>query len=230
MSAVMSIVVATGNRGKLFEIRAMLGNLPVEVLSAEEALGAANPNIVEDGETFEENAIKKARAIAQSALLLTIADDSGLEVDALGGRPGVRSRRFAGERATDGENNAELLRRMDEVDDQDRSARFRAAIALVDPWDPEREHIVSAACEGRIARKPSGTGGFGYDPLFIVDGLERTMAELAEDEKNRISHRGKALRQLQPHLEAVVRGRLMQAAEILRQTGAPPSTPLPPRH
>jgi XTP/dITP diphosphohydrolase len=228
MNAVMSLVVATGNRGKLFEIRAMLGELPVEVLSAADALGPAAPNVVEDGETFEENAIKKARAVAAASMLLTIADDSGLEVDALGGRPGVRSRRFAGERATDGENNAELLRRMDEVEDRDRSARFRAAIALIDPWEPEKEHIVSASCDGRIARKPSGTGGFGYDPLFIVDGLERTMAELSEEEKNRISHRGKALRELQPRLEAIVRARLGQAADIVRAS-IPPSLP-PPRH
>ena len=216
MTAVMTIVVATGNRGKLTEIRSLLGELPVEVLSAQEALGDALPKVVEDCDSFEDNALKKARTVATEAMMLTLADDSGLEVDALGGRPGVRSARFAGEGATDAENNAELLRQMDDVDDESRKARFRAAIALVDPWDPDGEVVVQGSCEGRIARTPSGTGGFGYDPLFIVDELDRTMAELGEAEKNEISHRGKALAQLQPRLEAIVRARLDEAAQILR--------------
>ncbi len=218
----MSIVVATGNRGKLAEIRAILANLPVEVLSAAEALGEALPNINEDGDTFEANALIKARAVATASMMLTLADDSGLEVDALGGRPGVRSRRFAGEGATDAENNAELLRRMDEVEDADRTARFRAAIAVVDPWADGEETVVAGSCEGLIARKPSGTGGFGYDPLFIVEGTARTMAELDEADKNEISHRGRALRELQPKLEHIIRGRLSQAESILRGSFSPP--------
>jgi XTP/dITP diphosphohydrolase len=216
MTAVMTIVVATANRGKLSEIRSLLGVLPVQVLSALEALGEAMPKVVEDGDSFEDNALKKARLVAAEAMLLTLADDSGLEVEALGGRPGVRSARFAGEGATDAENNAELLRQMDDVDDDSRKACFRAAIALVDPWDPDGEVVVQGRCDGRIARTPSGTGGFGYDPLFIVDDLGRTMAELGEAEKNLASHRGKALRQLQPRLEAIVRARLAEAAKILR--------------
>lgn len=195
----MSIVVATGNRGKLAEIRTLLGDLPVEVLSAGEALGDALPNITEDGETFVDNARIKARAISALSMMLTLADDSGLEVDALGGRPGVRSRRFAGEGSTDAENNAELLKRMDEIDDQDRTARFRAAIVVIDPW-AEEELVAEGSCEGSIARKPSGTGGFGYDPLFIVQGKDRTMAELDEAEKNEISHRGRAAELLAAHL------------------------------
>lgn len=218
----MSIVLASGNRGKLAEIRQILGDLPVEVLSAAEALGDAMPNITEDGETFEDNARIKATTIAAVSMMLTLADDSGLEVDALGGRPGVRSRRFAGEGATDAENNAELLRSMEEVDDEERSARFRATIVVVDPWNENAEIVASGSCEGSIARKPSGTGGFGYDPLFIVQGKDSTMAELSEAEKNHISHRGVALRELQPKLEALIQLRLAQAESIMSGSYAPP--------
>ncbi len=211
----MTIVVATTNRGKLAEIRSLLGELPVQVLSAQEALGDAMPNVVEDADTFEANALKKARTVAAEAMMLTLADDSGLEVEALGGRPGVRTARFAGEGATDAENNAELLKQMEDVDDDSRKACFRAAIALIDPWDADGDVVVEGSCCGRVARTPSGTGGFGYDPLFTVDGLDRTMAELEEAEKNKISHRAKALAKLQPRLEAIIRARLDDAARIL---------------
>jgi len=221
MTAVMSIVVGTTNRGKLAEIRAILGDCPVEVLSASQALGDA-PDVVEDGETFADNALKKAREIAAATMMLTLADDSGLEVDSLGGRPGVRSARFASEGATDAENNAELLRQMCELGDAERTARFRCVIAMVDPWSPEDEHVVvEGSCEGSIAHQPTGTGGFGYDPLFVVAGQDRTMAELSEDEKNQISHRAKALAALQPKLSAIVEERLATAARIL--STPPPS-------
>lgn len=217
----MSIVVATTNRGKLAEIRTILGDLAVEVLSASEALSDV-PDVVEDGETFEANALKKAQEIAAESMMLTLADDSGLEVDSLGGRPGVRSARFASEGATDGENNAELLRQMCDMGDDLRAARFRCAIALVDPWNTEGETIVvEGSCEGSIAHQPTGTGGFGYDPLFVVAGQDRTMAELGEDEKNQISHRAKALAKLQPQLSAIVEDRLALAARIL--STPPPS-------
>jgi XTP/dITP diphosphohydrolase len=221
MNTVMSIVVATGNRAKLAEIRALLAELPIEVLSIAEALGS-DLVINEDGKTFEANALLKARVVAAQTHMVTIADDSGLEVDALGGRPGVRSRRFAGEGVTDAENNAELLRRMDEVDDDARAARFRAAIALVDPWEPKAETVVEGRCDGTIARKPTGTGGFGYDPLFIVSEAGRTMAELSEEEKNAVSHRGKALRALLPRIEAIVHKRVQDARSIVEGTWAPP--------
>ncbi len=221
MTAVMSIVVATTNRGKLAEIRALLGDLAVEVLSPCDALSDV-PNVIEDGDTFEANALKKARVIAAESMMLTLADDSGLVVDSLGGRPGVRSARFASEGATDGENNAELLRQMCELGDELRAARFRCAIALVDPWSAEGDEIVvEGSCEGSIAHQPTGTGGFGYDPLFVVAGQERTMAELSEDEKNQISHRAKALAKLQPKLAAIVEERLTTAARIL--STPPPS-------
>lgn len=215
---VMSIVVATSNRMKLHEIRSLLADLPVEVLTAAEALGET-PNVVEGGDSFEQNAEKKARAIAQATMLVTLADDAGLEVDALGGRPGVRSKRFAGEGSTDADNNAELLRRMADLEDAARTARFRCAIALVDPWDPDKGVVVGGSCEGRIAHQPSGTGGFGYDPLFIVAGLDRTMAELDETERGRVSHRAKALGEMQPFLEALVRARLDETGRILDAGG-----------
>jgi XTP/dITP diphosphohydrolase len=213
-SNIMSILVATTNPGKLTELRALLANLPVEVLTVADVLGQVQP-VVEDGETFEANAQKKAREVAQAAQMITLADDSGLEVDALGGRPGVRSARFAKEGATDAENNAALLEMMQDVDDGQRTARFRCTIALCDPWAPEQSAVVEGRCEGSIARNPSGAGGFGYDPLFVVSGLDRTMAELGAEEKNRISHRARALEAIRPMLEALVRQRIEESTGIL---------------
>ena len=221
MGAAMSIVVATSNRAKVAEIRTLLSSLPVEVITATDALGEG-PNIVEDCDSFEGNALKKAREISAATLMVTLADDSGLEVDALGGRPGVRSARFASEGATDAENNAELLKQLGEFNDDMRSARFRCAIALVDPWDPEGEVVVDGSCKGSIAHQPTGTGGFGYDPLFVVADLERTMAELSDEEKHRVSHRAKALAKLEPKLQELVRRRLEETARIV--STPPPSS------
>ena len=203
MQELLTIVLATSNHGKLAELRALLGDLPVQLRSAAEVLGE-QPTIVEDGATFEDNALIKARAIAQATRTLALADDSGLEVDALGGRPGVRSARFAHERATDAENNAALLRELSEVEESARSARFRCVLALVDPWHETKVHIAAGSCEGSIARSPRGSGGFGYDPAFVPDDTgpadERTYAELSAAEKNAISHRGRAVRKLAEHL------------------------------
>lgn len=200
-----ALVVATTNRGKLDELRHLLEGLDVEILSLQDV--SRRPiHVVEDGDTFEANAIKKAREVAAATMMLTLADDSGLEVDALGGAPGVRSARFAGERATDAENNAALLAAL-EADaggarTDDYKARFRCVLALVDPFVRDGEPVVvEGTCEGRIARAPRGAGGFGYDPLFFVDGTEKTMAELTEDEKNRVSHRARAAQRLRPVLE-----------------------------
>jgi XTP/dITP diphosphohydrolase len=213
-STVMTLVVATGNPGKLGEIRALLTGLPVEVRSAADALGGPI-NVAETGETFEQNAVEKARAVAEATHMLTLADDSGLEVDALGGRPGVRSARFAGEGATDADNNAMLLDLLQDVEDGLRTARFRCTVALCDPWDIGNDTVVEGRCEGAIARSPSGAGGFGYDPLFVVTGVGRTMAELEIAEKNTLSHRAKALTALRPKLEQVVRQRVAEAAQVL---------------
>lgn len=207
-----ALVVATQNRGKLDELRALLAGLGVQVLSVQD-VAKREIVVVEDGDTFEANAKKKAQTVAATTLMLTIADDSGLEVDALGGAPGVRSARFAGERATDAENNAALLAALDTLDadpggtraDESFKARFRCVLALVDPFKNDGEPIVvEGTCEGKITRTPRGSGGFGYDPLFLVDGTDKTMAELDEDEKNRVSHRGRAFDKLRLVLEKVL--------------------------
>ena len=206
-----SLVVATSNRGKLEELRALLVGVPVRVHTIEEAC-AKPPTIVEDGATFGENAVKKARAVAGAAMMLTLADDSGLEVDALGGAPGVRSARYAHERATDAENNAALLAALaalpDAVGTRPLAARFRCVLALVDPYTNDGEPIlVEGRCEGTLTRTPRGSGGFGYDPLFVVDGLDKTLAELTEAEKNTLSHRARAFAALRPVIERVIAAR-----------------------
>jgi XTP/dITP diphosphohydrolase len=210
----LTIVLATSNHGKLLELRALLADLPVQLRSAAELLGA-QPSIVEDGATFEENALIKARAIARATRTLALADDSGLEVDALDGRPGVRSARFAHERATDAENNAALLRELSEVEDGARAARFRCVLALVDPWREADVHVAQGSCEGSIARAPRGSGGFGYDPLFLVAGQNgQAMAELSEADKNRVSHRGRAMQALRAVLIELLNARLDEAERI----------------
>ena len=207
-----ALVVATQNRGKLDELRALLSSLDVQVLSVQDVT-KREITVVEDGDTFEANAKKKAQTVAAATMMLTIADDSGLEVDALNGAPGVRSARFAGERATDAENNAALLAALDSLDTDpgvprtgvSYKARFRCVLALIDPFLKDGEPtIVEGVCEGKITRTPRGSGGFGYDPLFLVEGTDKTMAELGEDEKNHISHRGRAFDKLRLVLEKVL--------------------------
>jgi XTP/dITP diphosphohydrolase len=195
----VTLVVATSNLGKLQEIRLLLEGHPVTLVRPIDILGRPM-QVVEDGATFQENAAIKARCVGQATGALTLADDSGLEVDVLGGLPGVRSARFAFESASDSDNNAELLRRLANFTQHPVTARFRCAMAL---FVPRRDAIetVSGACEGTIVREPRGSAGFGYDPLFVVTELgERTMAELSAEEKNVVSHRGKALRAMLPHL------------------------------
>src|SRR5690606_11669750 len=192
----LTVVLATSNEGKVAELRALLGDLPVELLSAAQVLGKPL-SVAEDALTFEENAVAKARAVCQATGMLALADDSGLEVEALGGRPGVRSARFAHERATDAENNAALLSALEDV--VERAARFRCVLALVSPCDRDRVRVAEGRCDGQIARAPRGSGGFGYDPLFVVDGSDgRAMAELTESEKNAVSHRARAAAALRP--------------------------------
>jgi XTP/dITP diphosphohydrolase len=209
----MTVVVATRNRGKLLELRELLAGLPIDLRSLDEV--APNlPPIVEDGATFEENALIKARVVAEATLLVTLADDSGLEVDALGGRPGVRSARFASDAATDAENNAALMSALEEVHGEKRTARFRSVIAVVDPFSEADPLVVEGRCEGTIAREPRGTGGFGYDPLFVFPELERSMAELSESEKNELSHRGKAAVLARAFLADLCAARLRDARAI----------------
>jgi XTP/dITP diphosphohydrolase len=212
-----TLVVASSNRAKLVEFGALAADLPVQIIGLADAL-PEHLSIVEDGATFEANAIHKARTVAEATVMLTLADDSGLEVDALGGRPGVRSARFAHERATDAENNATLLFALADVEEEYRTARFRCVLALVDPWAPVGTETILARgrCEGTIAREPRGTGGFGYDPLFMVSGLSRTMAELSDVEKNSLSHRALALQALRPALAALLDSRWCAARNAVR--------------
>lgn len=181
------VVVASKNPDKIAEVEAVLAHLspPIEV-----ARGIDWPDVEETETTLAGNALLKARAVAAATSMVALADDTGLEVDALGGEPGIRTARYAGEHATYADNVDKLL---DELGDRDdRTARFRTAIALVTPEGDEL--VVEGSLEGRISRSRRGDGGFGYDPVFDVDG--RTLAEIGVDEKNRISHRARALRAL----------------------------------
>jgi XTP/dITP diphosphohydrolase len=185
------IVVATTNPGKLREIKAALKGMEFKIVSLMD-LSLPPPIIIEeDGKTFQENALKKARKVAKLTNRFTIADDSGLEVDYLQGQPGVRSARFAGEEASDAANNSKLLRLMEGVPPAQRGASFRCVIAKVDPQG--KEAWVEGECRGVIGDRERGDQGFGYDPLFLLPELGKTLAELPLEVKNRLSHRGKAL-------------------------------------
>lgn len=185
----MQLLVATRNRHKVSEIRAILKDTGFEVVSASTVHGL--PEIVEDAGTIRDNAIKKAVETARVAKMLTIADDSGLEVDALKGAPGVHSARYSGEKATYHENNKKLLKALTGVALEKRSARFRCVVAVADANG--LVDAVEGICNGVIIEQERGGGGFGYDPLFIPDGQVKTFAELSPDVKNRISHRAKAM-------------------------------------
>jgi XTP/dITP diphosphohydrolase len=186
-------VIASANSGKLKEIRQVLASSGVEVLPQSEW---SVPGVEETGGTFVENAILKARQAARYSDLPAISDDSGLEVDALGGAPGVRSARFAGIESDDAANNRLLLERMGGISPEDRSARFRCVMVCMRHPDDPAPLICQGIWEGRIVDIPRGRGGFGYDPLFMPETMDRTAAELSADEKNRMSHRGKALKAL----------------------------------
>lgn len=191
----LEIVLATRNPGKLAELNALLEGLPVRLHAAADFPGA--PEVDEDAPTLEGNARKKALALHTHTGLPALADDTGLEVAALGGRPGVHSARYAGPAADDAANRAKLLAELSAA--ADRSARFRTVVAFA---DGEAVHTFEGVCTGRIAEAPRGTGGFGYDPLFVPDGEAWTFAELPAAEKNAISHRGRALRHFTDFLRA----------------------------
>ena len=191
----LDLFVATTNRGKFAEYEDLLAGAPVRVRSLAD-LPAAPPEPSEDAETYEENAAVKAREYARATGLLTIADDSGLEVAALGGAPGVRTKRFFGDDVPDAERNRRLLALLAGV--ADRRARFVCLIGLA--WPDGRVETFEGVCPGRIAERPAGTHGFGYDPIFAPEGSEVTMAELPEEAKNRISHRGRAAAKLRQRL------------------------------
>ena len=186
------MVVATRNAGKLREIRAVLAPLGLEILSLEDF--PEIPDVVEDGATFRENAVKKATETARRTGERTVADDSGLMVDALQGRPGVYSSRYAGENATDEERCMKVLAEMAGVPAGSRQAVFVCAIALAEPGG--QAQVVEGECRGEIAFSPRGSEGFGYDPIFFLPEYGKTMAELPPEVKNRISHRARALEKL----------------------------------
>ncbi len=186
------LVFATSNQGKLREIREILKDVDVEVFSLKEA--NVTKEIVEDGATFEENALIKARTVCRETGLLTLADDSGLEIDWLNKEPGVYSARYLGEDTSYRIKNANLINRLHGVPDEKRSARFVCACAAAFPDGSET--VVRATMEGRIGYREAGENGFGYDPIFYLPEYGCTSAELSTEEKNRISHRGKALREI----------------------------------
>ncbi len=192
-------MVATRNEGKRAELVRLLAGLPFQVRSLRDYPDL--PPVPEEGTTYEENAIRKATAVARATGEIALADDSGLEVDALGGEPGVHSARLLGESATDAARNAEILRRLVGVPWERRTARYRAVVAVALP--DGRVYTFAGSCEGIIAHTPRGSGGFGYDPIFYVPSLGRTMAELSPEEKDRISHRGKAMAQARAFLQAL---------------------------
>lgn len=193
------VVAATSNRGKLAEIRRLLAPLAFEVLAQDELAIAPAP---ETAPTFVENALAKARAAAAASGLPALADDSGLEVDALGGAPGVYSARYAGRHGDDAANIARLLAELAGIEPPRRGARFRCvAVFLRSAADPA-PLVAEGVWEGEIAAAPRGVHGFGYDPVFRVPGLDRTAAELEAGEKDRLSHRGRALTELVRRLAA----------------------------
>ncbi len=196
-------MLATGNPGKVREIGRLLDGYGVTLLTPDDL--AEVPEVIEDGSTFEANALKKARAFARAASLPALADDSGLCVEALGGRPGVHSARWGGPGATDADRCRLLLEEMALVPDNERGAAFVCVMALCRPDGTCR--TFEGRCRGTIARSPRGDNGFGYDPVFHVPEFGRTMAQLPIEVKNRISHRGRALeamaRELMPFLKAV---------------------------
>lgn len=199
------LVLATHNEHKVTELRAILLDPSVGLpLVAEQIVGAASfgvPEPVEDGVTFAQNALIKARALAQATGLVAIADDSGLAVDVLGGAPGIFSARWAGAHGNDTANLNLLLAQLSDIAPEHRAARFMCAAALVTP--DGHEHVELGALEGTLLFEPRGDGGFGYDPILQPLGEERSCAELSADEKNAISHRGNAFRLLAPHISAV---------------------------
>ncbi len=202
------LVFATRNEGKVAELRELLADLAIDVTSLAELEARAGaqrvPEVDEDGETFADNAVKKARQVSRATGLPALADDSGLEVDALGGAPGVISARYAGAGATDEENNEKLLAALAGVPPGDRRARFRSVVALADETGPLAGDVITASgtCEGQITGSPQGEGGFGYDPLFFVPELGATFGELGVGSKKERSHRARAIRALAPELIA----------------------------
>lgn len=202
MSGRRRVLITTRNPGKLREYEELLAGLPIELTYLEDE-GIAE-DVEETGSSFAENAVQKARRYALVSGLTALADDSGLEVDALGGEPGVHSARYAGAGATDEDRYRLLLAKMMNVPREQRGARFRCVIAVAEPEG--QTFTAEGTCEGRIASRPQGDLGFGYDPVFFLPEYDRTMGQLPSGEKNRISHRARAAQGIKPILEALIGG------------------------
>ncbi len=198
----MKLLIATHNQGKKREYAELLCGLGLELTTLSEM--GIRTDVDENGATYAENALLKARAYAAMSGLLTLADDSGLDVDALGGAPGVHTARYAGEGADDCQRYTLLLHNLEGVPDAERTARFRCVIALA--WPDGRTEVVQGTCEGRITHAPRGANGFGYDPVFYLPEFDRTMAELPAEVKNRISHRARAAQSARPLLAQTEQG------------------------
>ena len=199
----MNLLVATTNSGKLAEVEVALKDFPIQIIPLNDLCNF--PSVVEDGRTFEENALKKARTLAEFSGNLTLADDSGLEVDALNGAPGIHSARYSGENTNDLKNNEKLLRSLKGLPREQRRARFVCVIALCSPIsNGGKEWLFHGECEGWIAFEPRGENGFGYDPLFFFPPLGKTFGEIDRATKGRYSHRGKALAKLKQALPSVL--------------------------
>lgn len=200
-----SLLIGTQNSGKVVEIKRILGGIPAELISLNDLPEIASP--VEDGATFLDNAMIKAMYYFEQSGIMAMADDSGLEVDALSGAPGVRSARYGGEGLNDSDRTALVLEQMRGVADDKRSARFRCVIAVAGPGMPNGCYITAeGVVDGMITREPRGDNGFGYDPIFVPNGEIRTTAELSESEKDALSHRGIALRSLKLDLLEILSG------------------------
>lgn len=197
------LILSTNNEHKVEEIKNILKGLPIEVLSKKD-IGMANFDVEEDGDTLEENSTKKAKALADKIEYMVMADDSGLFVDALNGEPGVYSSRYAGEEGNDGKNNKKLLKELKDVPLEKRTASFYSVIAIV--TEEKEIFTVKGQCKGYINFEPKGDNGFGYDPLFVPLGYNKSFAELGNDIKNKISHRARALEEIQDLISNLTKG------------------------
>lgn len=200
---VLEVVLATRNPGKVREFLELMRDLPIQVYALD-AFPQIGP-LREDGATYTENAVSKAMTVARLTRRITVADDSGIEVDALDGKPGPQSARFLAEGASDSARNARILRLLHTVSAERRTARYRAVVAVATPDGETR--TFEGTCEGRIATAPRGSGGFGYDPVFLVPAYGKTMAQLPLAVKNRISHRARAVAAARPYLKSLASGR-----------------------
>ena len=195
------LVVSTGNKNKVEEIAYILKDFPIEVLSKND-IDLGELSVEEDGDTLEENSMKKARELSNRTNYMVIADDSGLFVDGLDGKPGVHSSRYGGEEGNDRKNNEKLLEELKDMEGQGRKAKFKTVIVLIK--EDGEAIVVEGECKGRIGHMPVGNNGFGYDPLFIPEGHTETFGELGEDIKNKISHRAKALQKLKYEIKKII--------------------------